>query len=290
MSARGFGSVFAVGGIAVAALGCYLVSLRVASERAALESVENKIVLAQRDIRTLSTEIGTRGRLSQLERWNVKVIRLSAPTADQFVESSFHLATLVRPEAKPAIEAPVVLASAPAPRRDGPLVTSDSGVQEAAPRASRPLSEMMHIASYSKPEPKPSRMAPTPYAPITPKAAAKPNAEPKPDTVKSDTAKSGAVKSGAVKTGAVKTGAVKTGAVKTGAVKSGAVKATIGNTARSSNADPLSPLPTNKAPATKSAATKMASTKSGAKSNASSDSGSGARTTIGSAREPGSRQ
>jgi hypothetical protein len=101
MSARGFKSVFMVGAIAGAALSCYLVSLRVASERAALESVENKIVLTQRDIRLLNTEIGTRGRLAQLERWNVKVIRLSAPNADQFVESSFQLATLVKPEAKP---------------------------------------------------------------------------------------------------------------------------------------------------------------------------------------------
>ena len=37
MSAHGFKSVFMVGGIAAAALGCYLVSLRVASERAELE-------------------------------------------------------------------------------------------------------------------------------------------------------------------------------------------------------------------------------------------------------------
>ena len=83
MSARGFKSVFMVGAIAGAALGCYLISLNVASERAALESVENRIALAQRDIRLLETEIGTRGRLAQLERWNVRVIRLSAPTADQ---------------------------------------------------------------------------------------------------------------------------------------------------------------------------------------------------------------
>ena len=39
MSAHGFKSVYMVGAIATAALGCYLVSLRVASERAALESV-----------------------------------------------------------------------------------------------------------------------------------------------------------------------------------------------------------------------------------------------------------
>ena len=165
MSARGFKSVFMVGAIAGTALSCYLVSLRVASERAALESVENKIVLAQRDIRLLNTEIGTRGRLAQLERWNVKVIRLSAPSADQFVESSFQLATLVKPEAKPAVEAPLVYAAAPAPVRREPVVTSDDGRDDVPARASRPLGDMMHIASYSKPA-KPTR--------IEPKADAKP--------------------------------------------------------------------------------------------------------------------
>ena len=170
MSAHGFKSVFMVGGIAAAALGCYLVSLRVASERAALESVENKIVLAQRDIRLLSTEIGTRGRLAQLERWNVKVIRLSAPSADQFVESTFQLATLAKPEARPAIDAPIVYASAPAPTRRDPVVTNDDG-SKPAPRAARPVADMMHVAGYAKPAPK--AIASAPIA-IRPAPAARP--------------------------------------------------------------------------------------------------------------------
>src|SRR5688500_12149244 len=114
MSARSFRSVFMVASCAGAALGCYLVSLRVASERAALESVETRIVLTQRDIRLLQTEIGTRGRLAQLERWNVKVLALSAPSADQFLDGSFALAKLIAPRDKVNLDAPVVLASAPA--------------------------------------------------------------------------------------------------------------------------------------------------------------------------------
>ena len=86
MSGRNFGSLAMVASCAGAALGCYLVSLRVASERASLEDVETKIVLAQRDLRAIQTEIGTRGRLSQLERWNAKVLALSAPSADQFLQ------------------------------------------------------------------------------------------------------------------------------------------------------------------------------------------------------------
>src|SRR5215203_4912163 len=115
MSVKGFGSVFMVASCAGAALGCYLVSLRVASERAALEAVETQIVLAQRDMRVLQTEIGTRGRLAQLERWNAKVLALSAPSADQFLGGSFELARLAQPEHKVEFNAPVVLAAAPAP-------------------------------------------------------------------------------------------------------------------------------------------------------------------------------
>jgi len=146
MSARGFGSVLWAGAVAGAALGFYLVSLNVASERAELEEVETRIALAQRDIRLLQTEIGTRGRLAQLERWNVKFIRLSAPTADQFVDGGFQLATMVAPPKKPAIEAPVVLASAPVGQQI-PALAGDAA--ESAPRSA---SDMVHVASYSLPQ------------------------------------------------------------------------------------------------------------------------------------------
>lgn len=149
MSARGFGSILWAGAVAGAALGFYLVSLNVASERAQLEEVETKIALAQRDIRLLQTEIGTRGRLAQLERWNVKFIRLSAPTADQFVDGGFQLAALVAPEKRPTIGAPVVLASAPVEQAipQQPQLSGDEA--KAQPRSA---SEMLHIASYSVPQ------------------------------------------------------------------------------------------------------------------------------------------
>ena len=78
--------------------------------------------MTQRDIRLLQTEIGTRGRLAQLERWNVKVLALSAPSADQFLNGSFELARLIRPQRQVDFQAPVVLATAPAPeRRPAPI-------------------------------------------------------------------------------------------------------------------------------------------------------------------------
>jgi hypothetical protein len=141
--------------VAGAALGCYLVSLNVASERAQLEAVEARIVMTQRQIRTLQTEIGTRGRLAQLERWNANFIRLSAPSADQILEGSFQLATMVRPPAKNAIDAPVVLASAPVDADPQPRMTDDS--RSAIPAAPRPKpagvrpDQLMQVASYEVP-------------------------------------------------------------------------------------------------------------------------------------------
>lgn len=150
MSARSFRSVFMVASCAGAALGCYLVSLNVASERASLEDVETKIVLAQRDIRLLQTEIGTRGRLAQLERWNVKVLALSAPSADQFLEGGFQLARLGRPEPTQAVEAPVVLASAPAPHpQSAPLEEGESVADGAG--VSLPAAKLMREASLKVP-------------------------------------------------------------------------------------------------------------------------------------------
>jgi len=135
-----------VASCAGAALGCYLVSLRVASERSALENVETRIVMTQRDIRLLQTEIGTRGRLSQLERWNAGAFALSAPSADQFLSGSFELAKLTQPERHVDIQAPVVLASAPAPEPKSALVGEpNSDAADSAPALDR--ATLLHQAS-----------------------------------------------------------------------------------------------------------------------------------------------
>ena len=187
MSARGFGSVLWAGTVAGAALGFYLVSLNVASERAELEEVETEIALAQRDIRLLQTEIGTRGRLAQLERWNVKFIRLSAPSADQFVEGGFHLATLVAPEKKPAIDAPIVLASAPLAQAisQQPRLTGDAPDAQAAGRSP---GELMHVASYSVPA-KPAAQKSVAVRPVAPKPAIVVTEKPQKQTVATKPAK-----------------------------------------------------------------------------------------------------
>jgi hypothetical protein len=180
MSAHGFKSVYMAASVVGAALACYLVSLNVASERAELEDVEEKIVLAQRDIRVLQTEIGTRGRLAQLERWNARFIRLSAPSADQFVEGGFQLAALVRPDKRPAVEAPVVLASAPAEQSLArPLVTSDA--DNAPPPAvtdRRDARGLMHTASLERPAPAAESKPKKPVPPLTAKPVQSATADP----------------------------------------------------------------------------------------------------------------
>lgn len=93
MMAQGFKPVAWVAAVGAAALGCYLVSLQVASERAELASIERKIVAARQDIRSLQTELGTRGRLSQLEHWNAEVLALSAPASNQFLADEMMLAS-----------------------------------------------------------------------------------------------------------------------------------------------------------------------------------------------------
>jgi hypothetical protein len=168
MSAHGFKSVYMAASVVGAALACYLVSLNVASERAKLEAVEEKIVLAQRDIRVLQTEIGTRGRLAQLERWNARFIRLSAPSADQFVEGGFQLAAMIRPDRRPAIEAPVVLAAAPAAEALRRHVTTSDAV---AP-------DLLHTASFAKPAPAASRKPARPPAPAAPEPVKSAAADP----------------------------------------------------------------------------------------------------------------
>ena len=203
MSAQSFRSVFMVASCAGAALGCYLVSLRVASERAALEAVETKIVLAQRDLRVLQTEIGTRGRLAQLERWNAKVLALSAPSADQFLNGSFELARLARPEEKIDFEAPVVLASAPAPERvQAPIGEAEAEQADSRPAATSPRALMREASLKIETREVPAKpVAATPRQTTGLKSADRPVTAAKPVERKSaDRPGLAAAKSTAVKT------------------------------------------------------------------------------------------
>jgi hypothetical protein len=155
-SFRSVGWVAAVGG---AALGCYMLSLRVATERADLAKVERQIIATKQQIRSLQTELGTRGRLSQLERWNAEVLALSAPASGQFMQSELALARL--DQRQPTIEerAPVRMASmaaepaAPAPARE---TRAAPAVEISTPPAGGVQPAVVHRASFAPP---PSRAA-----------------------------------------------------------------------------------------------------------------------------------
>lgn len=112
MIARGFKPVGWVAAAGAAALGCYMVSLNVAAERAELLALEARIVRTKQDIRSLHTELGTRGRLAQLDRWNAEVLALSAPTSAQFLQNEFTLARFDRSQPSFEDRARIQMASA----------------------------------------------------------------------------------------------------------------------------------------------------------------------------------
>jgi len=145
--ARGFKPVGWVAGVAAAALGCYMLSLNVASERAELARIERGIVMAKQDIRTLQTELGTRGRLQQLEHWNAEVLALSAPTSAQFLDSELTLARFDRREQTMEERATVRMASAPAPKAAPVQQAIEAPVRYAAAPAAKPAAPLVHRAS-----------------------------------------------------------------------------------------------------------------------------------------------
>jgi hypothetical protein len=247
MSARSFGSLFMVASCAGAALGCYLVSLRVASERAALENVETKIVSTQGELRMIQTEIGTRGRLSQLERWNAGAFSLSAPAANQFVGGSFELAKLVQPEKQVDFQAPVVLASAPAPLPQKPLERAET--VEPAASAAAPPNALLHEASL-KTE---TREVPASPAVAVPQQAAMKSAD-KPVTAAKPALSTSADKPGLAAAQSAKSGAAKGAPVRvaesfTAKQKKSVDKPTLGaakamtKRVEIAKTDPLAPLP-----------------------------------------------
>lgn len=146
MSARSFKSVGWVAGIGAAALTCYMFSLSVASERAELAQLDSRIVALKQSIRTLNTELETRGRVHQLQHWASADFGFTAPSAGQFLDSEVTLAQLELPSQASPLEAPVRMAAAPQPAPNMPHV-----VQASAPSAaSTPARPAATVASQPR--------------------------------------------------------------------------------------------------------------------------------------------
>src|SRR5688500_13096905 len=142
MIARGFRSVVWVAAVGGAALGCYMLSLQVATERADLAKVERQIIATKQQIRALHTELGTRGRLAQLEQWNADVLALSAPTSAQFLGDEVMLARFDRNA--PSIEERAAIRMASA--ETGPL-TNQSVAETPVIQATTPVEDSARAAS-----------------------------------------------------------------------------------------------------------------------------------------------
>jgi hypothetical protein len=159
-----------------------MVSLRVATERNELARVEQQIIAAKRDIRSLQTELGTRGRMTQLEQWNAEVLALAAPSSAQFLKDEFTLARLYRNDptvADRSAELRLASAEAAAPRPAEDAKPSLPPVVQAV--AERPAAQppMIHRASFTTAE-APARPKPAEAAAARPKP--KPAVQDKPET------------------------------------------------------------------------------------------------------------
>lgn len=148
MMASGFKPVGWVAAVGGAALGCYMLSLQVAAERADVTSLDRRIVAARQQIRSLQTELGTRGRLQQLEAWNDDVLALAAPGSGQFLEGDVSLARFEMREPQVGAQtAEVRLASADVPVAPAPATAVPAPAHAApAPAPQRAVAERSAVA------------------------------------------------------------------------------------------------------------------------------------------------
>jgi hypothetical protein len=98
--------------VALGALGAYMVSLKVATERNELMKVRAQIARAKADIRYLETEFSARASMRQLESWNQHDFLYAAPTAQQYLGGEQALAHLdgVQPNGPDYVAPPVMVA------------------------------------------------------------------------------------------------------------------------------------------------------------------------------------
>jgi hypothetical protein len=165
MIGRGFKSVGWVAAVGTAALCCYMLSLQVATERADLARVERQIISTKQQIRSLQTELGTRGRLTQLEQWNEDVLALAAPASGQFLKDEFTLARLETHDATVADAPKVRMAGMETGRINPAAPVPAIGSSNAPAPTIRP--ELVHRASFTPPPSGP----PSRIAPVSPTAA-----------------------------------------------------------------------------------------------------------------------
>ncbi len=116
--------------------GCYIVSLHASAERAAVGAAHAQIARDMSDMRLLRTELRTRSRLPELQRWNEQVLALAPPRAEQLIANPVQLASYAAPSA-PVAPAPVATVAAVV--RDAPEPAPALRRASFAPRVARDL-------------------------------------------------------------------------------------------------------------------------------------------------------
>lgn len=143
-------------------LGCYLMSSRVAAERNKLAAIESSIARTQRDITALETEFDTRASFAQLQRWNGDTLKLSAPTAGQYIRSDAELAQVdfnaPTPTGGPQIQtAAAVIPSAPVMPTEVAVAATPAAPAAAAPAKIKAAVAMVSVLVGAKLQPAAAR-------------------------------------------------------------------------------------------------------------------------------------
>jgi len=153
--------------VALGALGAYMVSLKVATERNELMKVRAQIARAKADIRYLETEFSARASMRQLESWNQHDFLYATPTAQQYLGGEQALAHLdgVQPNGPDYVAPPVMVAMVQTPA-DLPAATQKAPESPAAAQIRSDIAVIReaHAADNVDKLPHPARSTPASQA------------------------------------------------------------------------------------------------------------------------------
>lgn len=153
--------------VALGALGAYMVSLKVATERNELMHVRAQIARTRADIRYLETEFSARASMRQLERWNHDDFMYATPTAQQYLAGEQALAQLdgVQSNGPDYVAPPVMVAMVETPA-DLPSAPQKAPASPAATQIRSDIAVIReaHAADNVDKLPKPARPTPAQVA------------------------------------------------------------------------------------------------------------------------------
>lgn len=132
--------------VAFGALTAYLISLRVATERNAVQALDSKIYQVRADIRYLETEFESRANMRQLEKWNAEDYRYGAPQATQYLPDERSLASLdgVQSNGELYVAPPVMMAMADSAEAESQVAVR---TESPAPAQIREDDSMLRVAA-----------------------------------------------------------------------------------------------------------------------------------------------